>query len=87
MQDTQAGRKFRMIDSQVVYRFGKVQPRLYLGGLIHPFYPACFGGVDQYRKVDVIGQRLEILQLAFFLLKILFIVLQGIRQCIRQFLR
>ena len=54
MQSAQAGGKFRMIGGQIVDRFGKVQTRLYLERLVHPFYLPG-GGVDKYGKVDMVS--------------------------------
>ena len=76
MQSAQAGGKLRMIGGQIVDRFGKVQTRLYLERLVHPFYLPG-DGVDKYGKVDMVCQSLEILQLAFLLLQVFFVMLQS----------
>ncbi|MCD8268725.1 MAG: hypothetical protein LUD46_09965 [Parabacteroides sp.] len=67
MQRAQPGGQFGMIGGQVVDGLGKVQSRLYFGCPVHPFYLPGFGK-DEYGKVDVVGKRLEILQLALLLL-------------------
>ena len=87
MQDAQPGRKFRMVSCQVVYRFGKVQSGLYFGCLVHPFDLSGFGRINEDGEVDMIGQRLEILQLAFLLLKMFLIELQSLFHRFGQFLR
>ena len=86
MQSAQAGGKFRMIGGQVVDRFGKVQPRLYLESLVHPFHLSGVG-VDKHGKVDMVCQSLEILQLAFLLLQMFLVMLQSLFHNLHHVLR